>query len=71
MQTILKQNATSSRLAPFTGNDPVYNSEHGGMINYSNVFPSTDFLMPISRLHERMTIFSSQIQEAVTSNEND
>lgn len=71
MQTTLKRGTTNNRLTPFVGNNPVYNSEQGGMINYSNTFSGTDFLMPISQLHECMSVFSSQIQEAVTTNEND
>lgn len=59
-----------ARLAPFIGNDPTDESEHGGMIPHAKTFSSAGFLMPLSQLRDSLELYSAQIQEAVNSHAN-
>ncbi len=69
MQTSEKQVVIDDRLAPYIGSDPVYDSEHGGMIHRARKFSGVDFLMPTSQLSESLEEYSAQIQETVNLHE--
>lgn len=70
METSERQFMFDDRLAPFIRNDPALDGEQGGMLHQSRHFPGVDFLVPTSKLHESLTEFSAQIQEAVNLYEN-
>lgn len=67
MSTSEKQFKVDDRLAPFIGNDPIHESEHGGMIHHAENFSGAGFLMPLSQLRDSLETYSAQIQEAVNS----
>lgn len=64
----LKTTATA-RLAHFSGNNPLSASEHGGMIAHPQHFSGSDFLVQPSQLRKNMAAFSAQIQQAVSTHE--
>lgn len=67
MPTSEKKSKIDARLAPFIGNDPIHESEHGGMIHHAKTFSGDSFLMPLSQLRDSLEKYSAQIQEAVNS----
>lgn len=55
----------SSRLAPFVGNDPVCESEHGGYIKYDGKFAGVRYLEPVSEHQKLLQDYALQVQKAV------
>ena len=69
MQTSEEQIVIDNRLAPYIGSDPVYDSEHGGMLHRARMFSSIDFLIPTDQLSKSLEEYSARIQEAVNLHE--